>query len=66
MNISSKVREIEAMLKDRRYAVDDFCRDAEINRSTWSRWKADETIPSLATWTRALDAAEAIRQRVAA
>jgi len=35
---------------------DDLCRKADINRSTWTRWKAGTVIPNLATWQRVREA----------
>jgi transcriptional regulator with XRE-family HTH domain len=50
-------RDIEQIADDAGTTIAAICRDAGIARSTFSRWKAGQTSPSLAVYARIRDAA---------
>jgi hypothetical protein len=50
MSIPDKISGMERQLKVAGVSVHDLCQQADIARSTWSRWKCGKTIPNMATW----------------
>ena len=56
MGIPSEIEAMERGLSDRGLTAKALCEASGINQSTWTRWKAGQTAPNLATWQRVLDA----------
>ena len=54
MRTGEFIEKIEARLSTAGKNVEDLCREAEIARSTWTRWKSGATSPTV----RTLDAVE--------
>lgn len=52
MTIPEELKAMEARLKNQGIKVQEFCEHVNIHRSTWTRWKAGTTIPSVVTWER--------------
>lgn len=50
-------QDIELIAEQARTSIAAICRDAGVARSTFTRWKAGQTSPSLAVYTRIRDAA---------
>lgn len=53
----TNIREIEAALGRARSNVPKLLAAAGVNRSTWTRWRAGETEPTMAKWRAVTDAA---------
>lgn len=64
--ILDQIATLEARLKKGGVLIDAVLRDAEVNRSSWTRWKQGEFAPNMARWQRILDAAERRLSRVRA
>lgn len=60
MPFNADLEEIESALRQRGKSVADLCREADIARSTWDRWKRGETAPNFKTWETVLAAARRI------
>lgn len=43
---------VERMLQDAEISIDRFCVEVPMARSTWQRWKAEQTSPSLRQWQK--------------
>lgn len=56
IDLGIEVRRIEALLCGAHISVRQFCRAAQIAPSTWGRWKAGITTPTLRTWVKCLHA----------
>ncbi|GBD48146.1 hypothetical protein METY_1359 [Methylopila sp. Yamaguchi] len=54
------ISQFEDRLKQAGISVRRACREAGIAPSTWTRWKSGTTSPTLATWEKVEDAAEAL------
>lgn len=52
----SDIPTMERCLSEAGVSVDQFCDRAEINRSTWTRWKRRTVSPTLDAWDRAVKA----------
>lgn len=59
MNIAAEMKVIERRIRSAGHTVADLLRRADVNRSQWERWKTGQD-PRLQTWTRVLDAADAL------
>ncbi len=60
MGIAEDIEEIEAGLAEAGVTVKTLCAVAEINQSTWTRWKAGSNAPNMVTWSRVATAAKAL------
>lgn len=49
MALTDELAEIEVQVKGRGLTIGQFCKRAEIARSTWDRWKRGETEPNTKT-----------------
>lgn len=58
MTIPQTIEAIEARARAAGMTVDEFCKDARIDRATWQRWKAGKTKPSFDAWARVMNRAE--------
>jgi predicted transcriptional regulator len=47
---------IERGLRKKRVSVNSVCRRANVDRSTWHRWKNGDTEPNVKTWRRVVRA----------
>lgn len=56
MSIAKQMIEMELALGRAGSSVDDLCRAAGINRSSWTRWKNGSCEPLLSTWTKVREA----------
>lgn len=52
MEIASEIAHIEAELSAGGHTVKALCARAEVNQSTWTRWKNGATEPNTATWRK--------------
>ena len=59
-SVSQIAREIERGLDEQGISVGRFIRLAQIDRSTWTRWKNGSFTPRLTTWRRAIETAQAL------
>lgn len=50
MDLNITIPEIETQLKAAGKTVNELCREAEIDRATWQRWKRRKTQPGLDRW----------------
>lgn len=57
MQIQDEIRSIEKRLAVRKVPLGVILTVANINRSTWTRWKSGATSPRMNTWSAAQDAA---------
>lgn len=55
-DIANSIAEIERRLKAARFSVARLCREAEIDPTTWQRWKNSDTKPRGREWWRAMGA----------
>lgn len=62
MNVSAQINQIEDDLAKAGVAIGDFCREAKVNRASWTRWKSGKMSPLLGTWERVLNARDAMVQ----
>ena len=60
MSTIDEVLAFEAEIKNSGLRVDDVLRQAGIDRSTWTRWKAGTTVPRLDNWRSMERAVEAL------
>jgi len=44
------IREIEATLRPEGVSVARVCREAELDRTIWHRWKMGESLPRRSSW----------------
>lgn len=65
MNIQQHIHSIELRLQFAGESVDSFCQRADIDRSTWQRWKVLATEPKMSSWERVTHAAESIEGKAA-
>jgi hypothetical protein len=52
MDIKAEITQIEAAMKRRGVTIRALCDAAQINSSTWTRWKSGANGPTLMTWSR--------------
>lgn len=52
MSVASKIEKMEAALADTGLSVRYLCDRAEVNQSTWCRWKTGANTPNMSTWGR--------------
>lgn len=52
MSVANKIEAIERGLSVAGVTVKALCDAAEINQSTWTRWKAGSNAPNMTTWAR--------------
>lgn len=50
MKLADDLAIIEEQLREKGLTVSGLCKQAEIARSTWDRWKRGETEPNTKTW----------------
>ncbi len=58
MTFHTQLTEIERRLRLARIPLQALFRAADINGSTWTRWRSAKTSPRLTTWTNVQRAAE--------
>ena len=51
-----KINELEVRFRAAGYSLRQFCREAGIAASTWTRWKAGKSMPNYGTWMRVNEA----------
>lgn len=56
MNTKQKIAQIERHLRKARVSVNSVCRRADVDRSTWTRWKNGDTEPNTKTWRKVVEA----------
>jgi predicted transcriptional regulator len=66
MSVADKIEAIERGLSDAGVTVKALCDAADINQSTWTRWKAGNNVPNMATWSRIESAFSQLAKRDAA
>lgn len=54
------IPKIEAGLTAAGISIDDFCREAGIDRSTWTRWRSFVVTPGLGKWLDAVAAFQSL------
>lgn len=52
VNIQSEIAEIERVVKGADKSLKWLCEEVGIAPSTFGRWKAERTVPNMATWSR--------------
>jgi hypothetical protein len=52
MNTRQKIAQIERSLRRAKVSVNTVCREARVDRSTWTRWKTGKTEPNVKTWEK--------------
>ncbi len=62
MTMQETIRRMEDQLKHAGASVSQLCDEANIKRSTWTRWKAAKVAPNMATWERTLSAFDSLVQ----
>lgn len=60
MDVQGDIDAMERALAERALTVRALCDLAEVNPSTWTRWKAGLTAPNMATWIRVRNAFAAL------
>jgi DNA-binding phage protein len=65
MSFVADIQAVEARVVAAGHNVTRLCREAQIARTTWQRWKAGETSPTFRTWDQILKAADALCASVA-
>lgn len=50
MDIQTRVAQAEQRARACDLSITDLCREAEVHRATWQRWKAGVTEPKLSAW----------------
>jgi predicted transcriptional regulator len=60
MSVLPEIEAIEAKLKDAGASVTALCAAADVNQSTWTRWKSGKTVPNMATWQKVNSAFKSI------
>lgn len=58
MSVTDIILDIEARLRPTGASVARICREADIDRSTWHRWKAGGDVPRGSTWEKVRGALE--------
>lgn len=58
MDIPAEARALEARIKDAGLRIQPILEEAEVARSTWTRWKAGSFKPRLDTWNKVNAAAK--------
>lgn len=48
--MKTDIEEMEIGLAGIGLRVSEFCRECDIARSTWDRWRRAETLPNMRTW----------------
>lgn len=56
MAVATEIAEMEDQLSAAGKTVKALCEEAEVNQSTWTRWKAGSHAPNMATWQKVRDA----------
>lgn len=60
MQLQTEIHSIEARLRAFRIPLADFLTEANIDRSTWGRWRSGSFGPRLNNWNAAKDAVERV------
>jgi len=60
MNMPAEVSQIEKRLKGAGHSVAIMLRRAEVDASQWVRWKQGGQIPLMSTWSKIVEAADAL------
>ena len=63
MSMKVEIERVERVLSEVGCTVKALCDAAEINQSTWTRWKAGSNGPTMATWARVEAALADMTQR---
>lgn len=56
MTVATDIKRMETDLSASGRTVKALCDAAGINQSTWTRWKAGDNAPNMATWQRVCEA----------
>lgn len=63
MSTAAEIIEFEKKASDDGLVIADILREANIDRSMWTRWKGGVTVPRLDNWRAVEKAAAALRSR---
>jgi hypothetical protein len=63
MSTAAEVAEFEKKVREDGLVIADVLREANIDRSMWTRWKGGDTIPRLDNWRAVEKAAADLRAR---
>lgn len=63
MDWKSELLEIENLARRNGLKLDEFLAIAGINRSTWTRWKSGEYLPSMSKWTALQEARATVEKQ---
>lgn len=58
MTVQEEMAQIEGRLHGAGLSVSDVCKEADVARSTWQRWKSGATEPNIKTWRIVTEAAD--------